>query len=226
MPGAGCTRTFSCQIGWLSFDFSAEPGGRPRDRIFSASAAHPNVMASSRKPKPADVQSAAVPAEKLTQTFPRLHLPLQPPYPPAEAKSINSLPHESGWLYEPKWDGFRCLAFRLAMKSFSSPKRVSRLAATFLRLLPLFLPCPRRNSCWMAKSLSAADQAWILMRFCSASIQLPAESSGSPRDPCDVHGVRSSIDSEGQIAYCNTALCAAHGSPGICRGQHQYGRRA
>src|SRR6478609_5390248 len=80
--------------------------------MFLASAAHPIGMASSRKPKPADIRSAAVPAEKLAQTFPRLHLSLQPPYPPAEAKSINSLPHESGWLYEPKWDGFRCLAFR------------------------------------------------------------------------------------------------------------------
>ena len=69
-------------------------------------------MASPRKRKPADVESAAVPAEQLTQAFPKLNLPLQPPYPPAEAKSVSSLPHESGWLYEPKWDGFRCLAFR------------------------------------------------------------------------------------------------------------------
>jgi ATP-dependent DNA ligase len=69
-------------------------------------------MASPRKTKPADVGSAAVPAEQLTQAFPNLNLPIHPPYPPAEAKSVDSLPHESGWLYEPKWDGFRCLAFR------------------------------------------------------------------------------------------------------------------
>lgn len=69
-------------------------------------------MASPRKTKPADVASAAVPAEALTQAFSKLNLPLQPPYPPAEAKSVTSLPHEPGWLYEPKWDGFRCLAFR------------------------------------------------------------------------------------------------------------------
>jgi len=69
-------------------------------------------MASPRKRKSADVESAAVPAEQLTQAFPKINLPIQPPYPPAEAKSVDSLPHESGWLYEPKWDGFRCLAFR------------------------------------------------------------------------------------------------------------------
>src|SRR5579871_3087948 len=69
-------------------------------------------MASPRKRKAVDVGSAAVPAEQLAQAFPKLNLPIQPPYPPAEAKSVAALPHESGWLYEPKWDGFRCLAFR------------------------------------------------------------------------------------------------------------------
>jgi ATP-dependent DNA ligase len=67
-------------------------------------------MASPRKS--ASVRSAAVPAEALTQAFPKINLPLQPPYPPAEAKQAKELPREPGWLYEPKWDGFRCLAFR------------------------------------------------------------------------------------------------------------------
>jgi ATP-dependent DNA ligase len=31
---------------------------------------------------------------------------------PMEAKSVDRLPDESGWQYEPKWDGFRCLAFK------------------------------------------------------------------------------------------------------------------
>jgi ATP-dependent DNA ligase len=29
-----------------------------------------------------------------------------------EAKSAGELPNGSQWQYEPKWDGFRCLAFR------------------------------------------------------------------------------------------------------------------
>jgi ATP-dependent DNA ligase len=29
-----------------------------------------------------------------------------------EAKSVEELPRGEGWQYEPKWDGFRCLAFR------------------------------------------------------------------------------------------------------------------
>jgi ATP-dependent DNA ligase len=39
-------------------------------------------------------------------------LPLPFPYPPMEAESAEALPDGSDWLYEPKWDGFRCLAFR------------------------------------------------------------------------------------------------------------------
>lgn len=44
-------------------------------------------------------------------TWPALSLPLTPPLPPMEAKRAARLP--SGSLqYEPKWDGFRCLAFK------------------------------------------------------------------------------------------------------------------
>jgi ATP-dependent DNA ligase len=44
--------------------------------------------------------------------FPDIDLPIKPPYPPWEAESESKIPTEPGWLYEPKWDGFRCLAFR------------------------------------------------------------------------------------------------------------------
>ena len=39
-------------------------------------------------------------------------LPLKESYPPMEAKSVEQLPSGANWQYEPKWDGFRCLAFR------------------------------------------------------------------------------------------------------------------
>src|SRR6201999_1955443 len=29
-----------------------------------------------------------------------------------EAKRVSDLPTDEGWQFEPKWDGFRCLAFR------------------------------------------------------------------------------------------------------------------
>src|SRR2546425_10408901 len=39
-------------------------------------------------------------------------LPLKLSYPPMEAKSVEQLPSGAEWQYEPKWDGFRCVAFR------------------------------------------------------------------------------------------------------------------
>jgi ATP-dependent DNA ligase len=39
-------------------------------------------------------------------------LPLQPPIEPMEARTAATLPVGTGWNYEPKWDGFRCVAFR------------------------------------------------------------------------------------------------------------------
>ncbi|MBD5654538.1 MAG: ATP-dependent DNA ligase, partial [Candidatus Eremiobacteraeota bacterium] len=29
-----------------------------------------------------------------------------------EARLVDAIPRDAGWQYEPKWDGFRCLAFR------------------------------------------------------------------------------------------------------------------
>lgn len=40
------------------------------------------------------------------------NLPVTPPLPPMEARSTDTVPTGEGWLYEPKWDGFRCLVFR------------------------------------------------------------------------------------------------------------------
>jgi ATP-dependent DNA ligase len=39
-------------------------------------------------------------------------LPLRIPYSPMESLSVDTIPVGPEWLYEPKWDGFRCLAFR------------------------------------------------------------------------------------------------------------------
>ena len=39
-------------------------------------------------------------------------LPLASPYPPMDALSSSEIPLGTEWQYEPKWDGFRCIAFR------------------------------------------------------------------------------------------------------------------
>src|SRR3984957_11238900 len=41
-----------------------------------------------------------------------MSLPLKKSYAPMEAMPATQLPSGPEWQYEPKWDGFRCLAFR------------------------------------------------------------------------------------------------------------------
>jgi ATP-dependent DNA ligase len=68
-------------------------------------------------------------------------LPLKKSYAPMEALPATELPEGKEWQYEPKWDGFRCLAFRDAEKvdlQSKSGKPLTRyfpeLAATLLAL--------------------------------------------------------------------------------------------
>ncbi len=41
-----------------------------------------------------------------------MSLPIATDYPPMEADTAREIPAGPEWEYEPKWDGFRCLAFR------------------------------------------------------------------------------------------------------------------
>jgi ATP-dependent DNA ligase len=41
-----------------------------------------------------------------------VQLPVQPPVLPMLAKRVTALPDGEGWIFEPKWDGFRALVFR------------------------------------------------------------------------------------------------------------------
>ena len=41
-----------------------------------------------------------------------MDLPLLPPFKPMLAKLTRTIPEGDGWLFEPKWDGFRCIVFR------------------------------------------------------------------------------------------------------------------
>ncbi len=46
----------------------------------------------------------------MTRSVAEFDLPLDTP--PMEARSAETLPSEGTWQFEPKWDGFRCLAFK------------------------------------------------------------------------------------------------------------------
>jgi len=58
-------------------------------------------------------------------------LQIKPPLPPMEARSVDEIPSDGGWQYEPKWDGFRCLVFRDNSDIFLQSKAGQPLARYF-----------------------------------------------------------------------------------------------
>ncbi len=56
---------------------------------------------------------------------------LKPPLPPMEAKSVDEIPVGDEWQYEPKWDGFRCIAFRNGNEIYLQSKSGQPLARYF-----------------------------------------------------------------------------------------------
>jgi ATP-dependent DNA ligase len=93
----------------------------------------------------APVTAGAVPSDALRAPFPPIDLPVGPPFPPMEAKAVAELPHGDGWLFEPKWDGFRCLAFRDGDDLLLQSKAGQPLARYFPELVAAFRALPARR---------------------------------------------------------------------------------
>ena len=66
-------------------------------------------------------------------------LPLSRTYAPMEARLVDDLPVGDDWQYEPKWDGFRCLAFRDGAKVDLMSKAGKPLTRYFPELVELVL---------------------------------------------------------------------------------------
>jgi ATP-dependent DNA ligase len=77
--------------------------------------------------------------------FPRLDLPITPPYAPMEARSVEQIPSGAEWVYEPKWDGFRCLAFRDADTVALQSKAGQPLGRYFPELLDALKQLPAKR---------------------------------------------------------------------------------
>lgn len=67
-----------------------------------------------------------------------MSLPVSKRYPPMEAQPASSLPKGPLWQYEPKWDGFRCLAFRDHKKIDLMSKAGKPLTRYFPELVAAF----------------------------------------------------------------------------------------
>jgi ATP-dependent DNA ligase len=82
-----------------------------------------------------ETKTEALPEASMDTTFPSIELPVRPPYAPMEALATEELPSGDGWLYEPKWDGFRCLAFRRGDEVLLQSKSGQTLGRYFPELI-------------------------------------------------------------------------------------------
>src|SRR5436190_16808156 len=74
-----------------------------------------------------------------------MSLTLKPPLPPMEARSVDEIPVGDEWQYEPKWDGFRCIAFRDGEKVFLQSKAGQPLARYFPDIVDALLRIPAKR---------------------------------------------------------------------------------
>ncbi|MEJ7731605.1 MAG: ATP-dependent DNA ligase [Polyangiaceae bacterium] len=72
-------------------------------------------------------------------------LPFSPPIEPMLCKAADGVPDGDGWLFEPKWDGFRCLVFRDGDKLLLQSRDLKPLDRYFPELsAPLLAQLPER----------------------------------------------------------------------------------
>ncbi|MEO5964205.1 MAG: ATP-dependent DNA ligase [Candidatus Limnocylindrales bacterium] len=68
-----------------------------------------------------------------------MRLPFEPPVEPMLAKASSGLPDGDGWLFEPKWDGFRAIVFRDGDEIYTQSRDLKPLDRYFPELAPPFL---------------------------------------------------------------------------------------
>ncbi|NND75153.1 MAG: ATP-dependent DNA ligase [Ilumatobacter sp.] len=84
-------------------------------------------------------------------------LPVRPPLQPMLAKLQRTIPDGDGWLFEPKWDGFRCIVFREDDRLELFSRKLRPLGRYFPELLaPLRSALPAR--CVVDGEIVVADR--------------------------------------------------------------------
>ena len=71
-----------------------------------------------------------------------MSLPVKLNLPPMEALLVDRIPDGRGWQYEPKWDGFRCLAFRDGEKVTLQSKASRPLTRYFPEVAEMLVQLP------------------------------------------------------------------------------------
>ncbi len=78
-------------------------------------------------------------------TVEAMRLPFDPPIEPMLAKAADALPDGDGWLFEPKWDGFRAIVFKDGPETYIQSRDLKPLNRYFPELeAPLLASLPER----------------------------------------------------------------------------------
>jgi len=86
---------------------------------------------------------------------------------PMEARLVDALPRDAGWQFEPKWDGFRCLAFRGGREVELKAKSGKSLNRFFPDMVRVIAELPETKLVLDGELLIAVDGA-----FCFDALQM------------------------------------------------------
>jgi ATP-dependent DNA ligase len=113
-----------------------------------------------------------------------MSLPLSKFYAPMEAQPAESLPEGSNWHYEPKWDGFRCLAFRDGKNVALESKSGKPLTRYFPELVTALLSLPAEKVVLDGEIVISVDSNLsfddLLMRIHPAASRVERLSKATP----------------------------------------------
>jgi ATP-dependent DNA ligase len=93
---------------------------------------------------------------------------------PMEARSVEKLPAGEGWQFEPKWDGFRCLAFKAGQEVELRAKSGKPLGRYFPEVVQALRDLPPASFV-LDGELAIPQGGHALLRRAAASLH-PAES--------------------------------------------------
>ena len=113
-----------------------------------------------------------------------MSLPLPKTYQPMEAQPAEELPQGPRWHYEPKWDGFRCLAFRDSQQVDLESKSGKPLGRYFPELVDSLLNLPAKRFVLDGEIVIPVDGSLsfddLLMRIHPAASRIERLSKDTP----------------------------------------------
>jgi ATP-dependent DNA ligase len=109
-----------------------------------------------------------------------IDLPVPMPLEPMESEPVRALPSGPGWLYEPKWDGYRCILFKAGKTVFIQSRNGKPLGRYFPELEARIAKLPLAKLVLDGELVVPVNGELSSTRFSSGCTRRPAASPRSP----------------------------------------------